>query len=210
MPGTKVVNGKVVPDLATYPGGRAPSPNAGSQDVAKVVGKEMDKRIGPGGGGAGRKRVGGLASAATPRVGRPQGSRGGKGGPGGVRRRTPAGAGRGVAPKISDPSKPATTGPAMGGRDPRFAGGTNVAPRPAGPPGGMPPGGMPPGGGQGGPPGMRPPGMPPGASAGGGAADIARMINAAQTPMPGVRPPGIRRPAVGGPLGQKMMPPRPA
>jgi hypothetical protein len=203
MPGTKVVNGKVVPDLATYPGGRAPSPNAGSQDVAKVVGKEMDKRIGPGGGGAGRKRVGGLASAATPRVGRPQGSRGGKGGPVGVRRRTPAGASRGVAPKISDPSKPATTGPAMGGRDPRFAGGTNVTSRPpipATPSAQSGRAALPSAPGQ----------MPPGASAGGGAADIARMINAARTPMPGVRPPGIRRPAVGGPLGQKMMPPRPA
>ena len=202
MPGTKVVNGKVVPDPATYPGGRTPSTNAGSQDVGKILRKELDKRdTGASLAGArGARSTGarssgrGMANAAESRVKRPR-SGAGRGAKGVTR--------RGVAPPMDDKSRPATTGPAMGGSDPRFAGGTNVAARPPIP---ATPSAQPARAALPSAPGQMPLGMPPGASAGGGAADIARMINAAQTPMPGVQPPGVRRPAVGGPLGQKMMP----
>ena len=212
MPGVKIgPGGKVVPDPATYPAGQTPGGPDGSQNVANAVGKALDKRLGPPGArsnrgmrSAGPRRGGGAAQAATPRVGRPRG--GGKAGVKGVQR-------RGATPPMDDKSRPAVVGQPVNARDPRFAGGSNVAggPRPPGVPGGGPPGMRPPGMPGGMPGGARPPGGPVGASAGGGASAIAQMVNAARTPMPGVPPaqgPGVRRPrAVGGPLGQRMPPP---
>lgn len=124
------------------------------------------------------------ARAAVPRVGRPR-----KGGSAsaGVTRRKGGGKGgsrgmpaRGVAPAITDPSRPASTGPPLNEGDPRrFA-------APPGPPPGGPPGQPPMGGG------MRPPGPPrPGGPPGGG--DIQTMLRAAQSPIPGVNR-GVRRP----------------